>query len=182
MKEPLTEHMNAAHRVLRYIKGTPGYGILMKSDCDLQIRAYCDADWGACPLTRRSLTAFLVTIGGSPISWKTKKQTTVSRSSAEAEYRSMAATTSELIWLKALLASLGVFHDSAMHLFCDSQAALHIVKNPVFHELTKHIELDCHFVREKLEAGDLTFSYISSKQQPVDIFTQALGRKQFTYL
>ena len=182
IQEPLEEHMHAARRLLRYIKGTSGYGILMRSDCDLQIRAYCDADWGACPLTRRSLTGYLVTIDGSPISWKTKKQTTVSRSSAEAEYRSMAATTSELMWLKAFLASLGVFHESAMHLFCDNQAALHIAKNPVFHERTKHIELDCQFVREKLEAGDLTFSYISSNQQPADIFTKALGRKQFTYL
>ena len=86
----------------------------------------------------------------------------VSRSSAEAEYRSMATKTSELMWLKALLASLGVFHESTMRLFCDNQVALHIAKNPVFHERTKHIELDCHFVRKKLEASDLAFSYISS--------------------
>jgi len=148
MQAPKKEHMDAAHRVLRYIKGTPSCGIMLGTDCDLQIRAYCNADWGACPLTRRSLTDYLVMLGGSPISWKTKKQTTVSRSSAEAEYRSMAATTSELIWLKALLASLGVFHDSAMHLSCDSQAALHIAGNPVFQERTKHSELGCHFVRE----------------------------------
>jgi len=92
------------------------------------------------------------------ISWKTKKQTTVSRSSTEAEYHSVAATTSELIWLKALLGSLGVFHSLPMHLFCDSQVVLHIAKNPIFHERTKHIELDCHFVQEKLEAGDIIFS------------------------
>ena len=94
----------------------------------------------------------------------------------------MAATTIELIWLKALLASLGLFHASAVHLSCDSQTALHIAKNPVFHEYTKHIELDCHFVQEKLEAGDISFSYISLKKQPVDIFTKALGKKQFIYL
>jgi len=95
-KLPLEEHMDVARRVLQYIKGTPGYGILLRTDCDLQIHAYCDADWDACPLT-----GYLVTLGGSPISWKTRKQTTASRSSAEAEYRSMATATSELIWLKA---------------------------------------------------------------------------------
>ena len=146
MHAPKEEHYDAARRVLLYLKGTSGFGILLRSQCDLHIRAYCDVDWGVCSLTRRSITGYLVTLGGSPISWKTKKQQTVSRSSIEAEYKSMAATTSEVIWLKALLASLGVFHTSAMQLFCGSQAALYIAKNPVFHERTKHIELDCHFV------------------------------------
>jgi len=94
------------------------------------------------------LTGYLVTLGGSPILWKTEKQVTVSRSSVEAEYRSVAAVTSELVWLKSLLASLGVFHTEAMHLSCDSQTALHIAKHPVFHEHTKLIEINCHFVRD----------------------------------
>jgi len=85
-----------------------------------------------------------VTLGESPISWKTKNQATVSRSSAEAEYRAMAMVTSELIWLKSLLASLGVFLKSLIQLFCDNQPALHIAKNPVFRKRTKHIEIDCH--------------------------------------
>ena len=92
-------------------------------------------------------------LGNSPISWKTKKQATVSRASAEAEYRAMAVTTSELLWIRSFLVSLSVFLTQPMHLAYDNQAALHIAKNPVFHEQTKHIELDCHFVREKLDAG-----------------------------
>ena len=174
--------MDAARHVLRYLKGTPSYGILLCANSSLQVHAYCNADWGTCPLTRRSLTSYLVTLGGSPVSWKTKKQPTISHFSAKAEYQSMAIATSELVWLKSLLGSLGVFHDIPMHLYCDSQATLHIAKNPIFHKCTKHIGIDCHFVREKLESGDLTVSYLTTKEQPADIFTKALGKKPFVYL
>jgi len=94
----------------------------------------------------------------------------------------MAATFSELVWLTSLLAALGVFHHQPMKLFCDSQAALHIVRNPIFHVRTKHIELDCHFVREKLVTGLITLHHVTSSHQPADIFTKALGKKQFQYL
>ena len=94
----------------------------------------------------------------------------------------MAASTSEFIRLKSLLGSLGVFHNTPMRLYCDSLAALHIAHNPVFHERTKHIEIDCHFVREKLTASILTLSHVSTKQQPADLFTKALGSTQFQFL
>jgi len=94
MQNPREEHMEAAKRVLRYLKENPGQGLLLRSDLDLQVLAYCDSDWGTCPLTQRFLIGYFVTLGGSSISWRTKKQTTVSRSSAEAEYHAMAATTS----------------------------------------------------------------------------------------
>lgn len=108
MQKPLEEHWNAALRVVRYLKGNLGEGILLQADCDLQINAWCDSDWAGCPLTRHSLTGWIVFLGNSPISWKTKKQQVVPRSSAEAECRSMATTTCELKWLKAFLLSLGV--------------------------------------------------------------------------
>jgi len=110
MQAPREEHMNAARRILCYIKGSPDCGLVIHAHSDLQLIGYCDSDWGACPITRQSLTGYLVTLGDSPISWKTKKQTTVSQSFAEAEYRSIAAVTSELVWLKSLLASFGIFH------------------------------------------------------------------------
>ena len=179
MQEPRTEHWEATLRVVRYLKGTPGQGILLSADCDLTLQGWCDSDWAACPVTRRYLTSWLVFFGQSPVSWKTKKQHTVSRSSAEAEYRSMAAITCELKWLKGLLLSLSVNHPKAIKLFCDSQPALHIAKNPVFNERTKHIEVDCHFVRDAINEGLISRSHVSTSSQLADIFTKALGQKQF---
>lgn len=145
MQSPREEHWEAALRVVRYLKKCPSQGILLSSDSALQLEGWCDSDWASCPLTRRSLTGWFVLLGTTPVSWKTKKQHTVSRSSAEAKYRSMAALTCELKWLKQLLLDLGVEHKQGMNMFCDSQYALHIANNPVFHERTKHIEADCHF-------------------------------------
>ena len=128
MQQLRVRHFNATRRVLRYLKANPALGILLWADTPLHVLAYCDSDWGACPLARQSLTGYFVTLGASPVSWKTKKKTTISRSSIEEEYRSMVVLTSDLIWLKSLLASLDVHHAKKMKLFCDSQATMHIVK------------------------------------------------------
>ena len=182
MQEPRTDHWDVALRVVRYLKGTPGQGILLRSNSDLTLQGWCDSNWTACPLTRKSLTGWLVFLGHSPISWKNKKQNTISRSSAEAEYRSMAAITCELKWLKVLLLSLSVHHPKAIRLFCDSLSALHIAKNPVFHERTKHIEVDCHFVRDAITSGLIDPSYFPTHTQSADIFTKPLGKMQFDFL
>ncbi|KAK2999903.1 hypothetical protein RJ639_023010 [Escallonia herrerae] len=182
MQSPRSQHWDAALRVLRYLKVAPGQGLFLPADSPLQIYAFCYSDWASCPLTQRSVTGYFVSLGNSLISWRTKKQPTVSRSSAEAEYRSMAVTTCELTWLKSFLLSLGVHHDRPMRLFCDNQAALHIASNPVFHERTKHIEIDCHYVREQLLAGNISTAHVRTAQQVADIFTKALGRHQFHYL
>ena len=134
MHRPRVEHWDTALRVVCYLKGTPGQGIFFPRINHLTLCRWCDSDWVGCPLTRRSLTGWFVQLGHSPVSWKTKKQHVVSHSSAEAEYCSMAATTCELKWLKAVLTSLGVPHDESMKLHCDSQVALHIAHNPLFHE------------------------------------------------
>lgn len=113
-------HWEVALRVVRYLKNSLGQGILFKSSSQLQLRPYCDADWATCPLTRRSLTSYFVLLGDSPISWKTKKQPTVSRSSTEAEYRSLAAVTSEFKWLKGMLFAFGIHHLAPMFIACDN--------------------------------------------------------------
>lgn len=110
MGTPREPHLETTHRVLRYTKQTPGQGILLPSTGTLELKAYCDADWARCKDTRRSTTGYFIFLGQAPISWKTKKQNTVSRSSAEAEYRSMATTCCEITWLRNILKDLNVGH------------------------------------------------------------------------
>ena len=116
------------------------------------------------------------------ISWKSKKQDVVARSSAEAEYRAMTLATCELIWLKHLLQELRFGKDEQMKLICDNQAALHISSNSVFHERTKHIEVDCHFIKEKIASGCMTISFVNSNDQLVDIFTKSLRGPRIKYI
>ena len=182
MHEPRQAHWNAVMRVLRYLKGSPGQGIMLRSDSDLKIRAYCDSDYNSCPRTRRSLSAYMVLLGNSPVAWKTKKQDTVSHSSAEAEYRAMSDALKELKWLKRLLEDLGVKHEAPMELYCDSKAAIYIAANPVFHERTKHIEKDCHSVRDAVKAKLITTVHVRTNEQLADILTKALGTSSFCYL
>ena len=146
-------HWDAVIRILRYIKSTPGQGVLYENRCHTQVVGYTDADWVGSPTDRRSTFGYCVFIGGNLISWKSKKQDVVAKSNAEAEYRAMALATCEFIWLKHLLRELRFGKDEQMKLVCDNQAALHIASNPVFHERTKHIEVDCHFIREKIASG-----------------------------
>jgi hypothetical protein len=111
-----------------------------------------------------------------------KKQIIVSHSLAKAEYRAMASTCCEITWLKQLLVDLHISHLQPVKLYCDNKAAIHIALNPVFHEITKHIEIDCHLIREKLQDGIIQTFHTPTTQQPADLFTKALSLTQFHYL
>ncbi|KAL2237824.1 UNVERIFIED_CONTAM: Retrovirus-related Pol polyprotein from transposon RE1 [Sesamum indicum] len=182
MQHPSKSHWEAAIHLVRYLKGTASKGLLFNSEENFELQAFCDADWASCKDTRKSLTGYCVFLGNALISWKTKKQTTVSRSSAEAEYRSMATTTCELMWISNLLQELQVHSPTPIKLHCDNQAALYITANPVFHKRTKHIEIDCHIVRDKYKQGFILPLHISSRLQTADIFTKALPGPRFMFL
>ncbi|XP_072062294.1 uncharacterized mitochondrial protein AtMg00810-like [Arachis hypogaea] len=170
MQNPRIEHWQAALRVVRYLKGHLGQGILLPRETDLWLYGWCDSDWASCPLTRKSITGWFFQLGNSPISWKTQKQQTVSASSVEAEYRSMAQITKELKWIKDILFSLYVPHHASIRLYYDSQATLHIAKNLALHERTKHIEVDCHLVRDEIVHQRLLPSYVLTQTQLANLF------------
>ncbi|CAM8935576.1 unnamed protein product [Rhodiola kirilowii] len=171
---PTTEHLQAATRVLRFLKNAPAQGLFYPAGASLHLEAFCDADWASCPISRRSTSGFCIKLGPCVILWRTKKQSTVSRSSAESEYCAMAQTCCELVWIVALLRDLHIQVPQPIALHCDNNAANHIARNPVFHERTKHIELDCHLVRQYFTSGFINPRYINSLSQPADLFTKAL--------
>ena len=132
MQDPREPHLQAAFHLLRYLKTDPTLGLFLSKDADFSLKGYCDSDWASCTDSRRSVSGFIILLGGSPISWKSKKQETISLSSAEAEYRSLRKVVGELVWLSRLLTELDVPYPKPISVFCDSQSSLHIAKNPVF--------------------------------------------------
>jgi len=134
---------------------------------------------GTCSDSRQLVTDFSVYLGNSLISWKSKKQGTISKSSCEAEYRAMATVTCEIQWLVYLLQDLKVPFEQPSLLYCDNDSARYIAANPVFHEHTKHIEIVCHIVREKMKKGLIHLLSISTIEKLVDIYTKALGPQSF---
>jgi histone deacetylase 1/2 len=176
---PTTVHWSAVKRILRYVKGTMNTGLYIRKSNSRRVSAFSDADWAGNVDDRRSTGGFAVYFGPNLISWSARKQPTVSRSSTEAEYKSLANATAEIIWIEALLKELGIRTDRVPCLWCDNLGATYLSANPVFHSRAKHIEIDFHFVRERVAKRQLQIQFISTNDQVADGFTKALGIRKY---
>ncbi|KAH9762091.1 retrovirus-related pol polyprotein from transposon RE1 [Citrus sinensis] len=175
-------HWQACKRILRYLKGTVSLGLQFYNHGSLHVDCFSDADWAGDRDDRRSVAGYCVYMGPNLVSWCSKKQAVVSRSSAESEYQALAMAAAEVLWIRSLLTEIGLTLSSIPIIWCDNQSAAALASNPKFHSRTKHIELDVHFIREKVAAQCLKVQYISSSEQTADILTKALSYHPFLYL
>jgi hypothetical protein len=174
---PSSTHLTVVKRILRYLSGTLGLGIQLRRSKSLLISAFSDVDWAECIDDRRSTGGFAVFLGSNLISWGARKQPTVSRSSTEVGYKSIANATAEVMWVQSILTELGISLRRELCLWCDNIGATYLTVNPAFHERMKHIEIDYHFV-ERVANKQIEVRFISSEDQLVDGFTKPLDLKK----
>ncbi|KAM1382347.1 hypothetical protein ACFX2F_034822 [Malus domestica] len=182
MHSPSETHWQALKRLLRYLKGTISFGLHLCRRPSHRLYAFSDADWAGDRDDRKSTTGYVVYLGGNLISWSSRKQRSVSRSSTEAEYRAIAATTAELIWIQSLLRELGVSLPATPVVSCDNIGAMFYCANPVLHSRMKHIDIDFQFVRDRVTRGLLQVSHVSTTDQLADALTKPLPRPRFHLL
>jgi histone deacetylase 1/2 len=177
LSQPTGVHWEAVKRILRYVKGTLDTGLQIRKSPLHGISIFTNADWAGCVDDRRSIGGYAIFVGPNLVSWSLKKQPTVSRSSTEAEYKALANGAAEAIWVDSVLSELGVQRQRTPILWCDNLGATYLTANPVFHARTKHIEIDFHFVRERVATGELQVRFISSSDQVADVFTKPATRQ-----
>ena len=179
MQNPQEAHLQAAKHVLRYLRRYPSLGLFFQQGEENYLHGYTDADYGQDIDDRISVGAYIFFLGNSPVSWNSKKQSSTSRSSCESEYRALAQCSCEAVWIRRLLQELKILENKPITLFCDNQSSIKLSYNPVFHEKSKHFEIDYHFTRQKVEDNIIRVEYIPSQEQPADLLTKPLGRTKF---
>ncbi|GJT45880.1 ribonuclease H-like domain-containing protein [Tanacetum coccineum] len=179
MHDPREPHLSALKMILQYVQGTLNYGVQLFSSSTTDLVAYSDADWVGCPTTRRSTSGYCVFLGNNLLSWSSKRQPTLSRSSAEAEYRGVANVVAETCWLHNLLRELHTPLSSATLVYCDNVNVVYLSCNPVQHQRKKHIEIDIHFVRDLVVVGQVRVLHVPSRYQFANIFTKGLPSALF---
>ena len=178
MHKPTTTHWAAAKRLLRYLKHTIFHGIHIRRSSTSNLTTYSDADWASNFNDRKSTSAYICFLGSNPISWSSKKQRAVTRSSTEAEYRALANAASETLWLLALFAELSFSISTSPKLLCYNLGATHLSFNPVQHSRMKHIQIDLHFVRDIVQKGTLHVHHVHTQDQLADLLTKPLSRQR----
>lgn len=172
---PSHAHWTAVKRVMRYIKGTASLGITLGGN-PLSLKGYCDADWGANPSDRRSISGYLFKFGDGPVSWSSKKQQSVALFTMEAEYYALGHATKEALWLHSLLGELGYASDPCTTLITDNQSAIDFAYSTQFHSRAKHIDIRHYFIRELIEDGRIDIIHCSSADNCADMLTKALAK------
>jgi hypothetical protein len=168
-------------RVLRYLRGSLDFGLhLRRSASSSELTVYTDADWAGCPDTHRSTSGYAVFLGDNLVSWSSKRQNIISRSSAEAEYHVVANGVAEACWLWQLLQELHAPLSKSTLIYCDNVGAVYLSTNPVQHQRIKHVEIDLHFIRERVAIGDVRVLHVPTTSQFADIFTKGLPTSVFS--
>ncbi|KAI0524508.1 hypothetical protein KFK09_003879 [Dendrobium nobile] len=181
MHNPMPTDFQLLQRLLRYVNAMFTFGLPI-SQGTTELQSFSDADWAGDKNTRRSTSGYCTFLGNTLISWSVKKQPTVARSSTEAEYRSIAAALTDIIWLRRLLLDFNISLSSPTKLYCDSTSAIALANNPVFHARTKHIEIDHHFIKDHIDTKTVNILPISTKDQVADIFTKHLSTPRYQLL
>ncbi|CAL1372394.1 unnamed protein product [Linum trigynum] len=179
MHRPTDAHWLAVKRILRYLQGSITQGLLFQRSLKPQLHGYYDASFAYCPRDRKSISGFAVFYGQNLVSWSTRKQKAVARSSTECEYRALATLASEAIWLQALLTELGRSPSMAPVLWCDNLGATYLAHNPVFHTRSKHLEIEFHFVRDRVNKQQLHVRHLPATDQLAYVLTKPLSHQSF---
>ncbi|KAJ9544134.1 hypothetical protein OSB04_023841 [Centaurea solstitialis] len=179
--EPKESHLTAVKRIFRYLKGTPNMGLWYSKDSGFDLTAYSDSDFAGCKIDRKSTTGGCHLLGGKLVSWTSKKQNSVSTSTAEAEYVAAGICCAQVLWLRNQLQDYDI-QLSKIPIYCDNTSAIAIANNPVLHSKTKHIEVRYHFIRDHVMNGDIELHFVPTEYQLADLFTKPLDVTRFNML
>ena len=179
MHQPTSDHWDLVKRLLRYLCGALNEGVVIHCNSKVALHSFFDVDWVGNKDDFSSTSAYMVYLGRNPISWSSKKQTTIARSSTEDEYRSVATTAAKLNWVCFLFTDLGLKLPNAPVIYCDNVGATQLCSNPIFHSRIKHVAIDFHFIRDQVQSGSLRVAHVSSNDQLADALTKLLCRSIF---
>ena len=182
MHSTRNSHFQAANRALKYLKGTPGLGIIYQKICKLDLVLYTDSDLAGSRVDYKSTTRYCTFLGGNLVTWRSKKQSLISKSSTEAEFRAMSKGIDEVMWIQNILDKLKISYIKPIDIRCDNKSAINIAHDPVYHDRIKHVNIDRFYIQDHLEQGILKTEHVPSEEQCADIFTKGQPMKVMSHL